>query len=266
MSIQWSLVLFTALTGLAGWLFACVLISEWTNRAERTRFIAMLSGLVLMAVGGFASVLHLSHPENMLAALSHPTSGIFIEAVLVGISALCAIVYLVLHARKASDTVRKVFLVISAIAGVALSFMAGSSYMMSSCPAWDTPLLPLGYLGTALAMGSLAYLALVGARGSKEDASFFAKVALAGSLVGVVLAALYVFMVPEVLNAAGSWAIAAVVGNLAAAVCAGVAMKKPESATALAAVGCVLALGAGMAFRCAMWLSMVPINDFFNMI
>lgn len=140
MSIQWSLVLFTALTGLAGWLFACVLISEWTNRAERTRFIAMLSGLVLMAVGGFASVLHLSHPENMLAALSHPTSGIFIEAVLVGISALCAIVYLVLHARKVSDTVRKVFLVISAIAGVALSFMAGSSYMMSSCPGVGYPL------------------------------------------------------------------------------------------------------------------------------
>lgn len=266
MSIQWSLVLFTALTGLAGWLFAYVLISEWTNRAERTQFVAMLAGVVLMAVGGFASVLHLAHPENMLAALSHPTSGIFIEAVLVGISASCAVVYLVLGKRKASDTVRKVFLVLSAIAGVALSFMAGSSYMMSSCPAWNTLLLPLGYLGTALSMGGQAYLVIVGLRGTESESAFFTKLALAGALVGAVLAALYAFAIPGVFDAASAWVLAAIGGNLAAAACCGIALKKPENVMALAVVGCVIAFGAGVAFRCAMWLSMVPINDFFNMI
>lgn len=266
MSIQWSLVIFTALTGLAGWLFACVLISEWTGKAPRTRFVSMVSGIVLMGVGGIASVLHLAHPENTLAALSHPTSGIFIEAVLVGISALCAAIYLILFARKAADAARKAFLALSAIAGIALSFMAGSSYVMGSCPAWNTPLLPLGYLGTAFSMGSLAYLMLVCVRGDEDDKAFFAKIALAGALLGTILSALYLFAAPGVMGAAGAWSLVAVGANVLAAICCVLAIKKPRSMTVLAATGCVLAVVAGVAYRCAMWVSMETINDFFSML
>ena len=94
MEIQWSLVLFTVLTGGAGWALGCVAVDEFTQKTKNdTNFIAAIVAIALAAVGGIASVTHLSHPENMLAALSHPTSGIFTEALLVGLTAVFALCY-----------------------------------------------------------------------------------------------------------------------------------------------------------------------------
>ena len=39
-SIQWSLVLFTALTGIAGWTFVCVAADEFLGRAKAAAFPA----------------------------------------------------------------------------------------------------------------------------------------------------------------------------------------------------------------------------------
>ena len=77
----------------------------------------------------------------MMGALGHPTSGIFVEATLVALAGVCAIVYLIL-AKRASQSAgaRKAFAVLAAVFGVLLSFMAGESYMMGSQPAWNTVL------------------------------------------------------------------------------------------------------------------------------
>ena len=53
---------------------------------------------------------------------------------------------------------------IGAVFGVLISFMAGESYMMSSRPAWDTLLLPLGYMLTAMPGGVACYLVVVAAK------------------------------------------------------------------------------------------------------
>jgi len=84
MEIQWSLVLFTALTGMGGCMFACVAVDEFLGRAKAAAFPAAVAALVIAVVGGLASVTHLSHPSRIMGALSHPTSGIFTEALLVG--------------------------------------------------------------------------------------------------------------------------------------------------------------------------------------
>ena len=73
MTIQWSLVLFTALTGIGGWTFVCVTADEFLGRAKAAAFPAAVVAFALSAVGGLASVTHLSHPDRIMGALGHPT-------------------------------------------------------------------------------------------------------------------------------------------------------------------------------------------------
>ena len=164
MEIQWSLVLFTALTGMGGCMFACVTADEFLGRAKAAAFPAAVAALVIAVVGGLASVTHLSHPDRIMGALSHPTSGIFTEALLVGCLCVCVVVYLVLVKREAAAGARKAVAVIGAVFGLLLSFMAGESYLMEARPNWCSQLLPLGYLLTAVSEGIAAYLVVVAAK------------------------------------------------------------------------------------------------------
>ncbi|MDE8703664.1 dimethyl sulfoxide reductase anchor subunit, partial [Adlercreutzia equolifaciens] len=102
-------------------------------------------------------------------ALSHPTSGIFVEAVHIGLLAVAVIVYLVCVKREIAGGI-KASAVCGMIFGVALSYMAGHSYIMAAIETWNTMLLPSGYLLTALPMGSSLYWALAG---REEAASKF---------------------------------------------------------------------------------------------
>ena len=88
MDIQWSLVLFTALTGMGGWLFFFICLNVFVRKTDKGAFAGTATALALTVVGGLASVTHLSHPDRMLGALQHPTSGIFTEALLVGLLAI----------------------------------------------------------------------------------------------------------------------------------------------------------------------------------
>ncbi len=160
MEIQWSLVLFTALTGMGGWMFACVAADEFLKKAPSNAFPASVVAIIAMIAGGLASVTHLSHPDRIMGALGHPTSGIFTEAVLVGLACVFIAIFLVLVKRNVSSSARRVVAVIGAIIGVVLSFSAGASYMMSAQLSWDTVLLPIGYMATSIPLGVAAYLAV----------------------------------------------------------------------------------------------------------
>ena len=50
MEIQWSLVLFTALTGMGGCMFACVAADEFLGRAKAAAFPAAVAALVIAVV------------------------------------------------------------------------------------------------------------------------------------------------------------------------------------------------------------------------
>ena len=266
MAIQWSLVLFTVLTGAGGWMLACVAIDEFAGKTRNTNKLAVVVAAVVACLGGIASVTHLSHPENILGALSHPTSGIFVEAALTGLMAVCAVVYFVLLVRGASAAARKAFAVLGAAFGVLLSFMAGESYMMSSQLTWNTPLLPLGYAGTAMPLGVALYLALAAWR--KEDGlGLYAKLLCAGGVVAAITAALY-----GAVSGAGAdqallvWGLAVCVGGVVPAVLGALAAKKPEQAMTLALASAVCCLIGATAYRCTMWLASEVVNNFFGLL
>ena len=253
MAIQWSLVLFTVLTGIAGWMFAGVAFDSLRGKNQPKAFFAGLIALIVMAVGGIASVTHLSHPDRMLAALSHPTSGIFVEAVLVGLAGVCMIVFIILAKRGASAGAQKVFAVLGAIFGIVLSFMAGSSYMMSSTSTWNTVLLPIGYLCTSIPGGLGAYLAVVGA-GDRDSARLLS----IGTIVGGVLAAIaslaYVAVTGFPASAmAPLWAGCVLCGGVVPVVCGVMGMKTPERTATFGVVTLVGGLVGSACFRVIMW-------------
>ncbi|WP_276915659.1 dimethyl sulfoxide reductase anchor subunit family protein [Parvibacter caecicola] len=264
MEIAWSLVLFTALTGCGGWLLAAVAIDEFAQKAPRADFPAAIAGLVLLAVGGLASVTHLAHPENMLAALNHPTSGIFVEAVLVGIAAAFAIVYLVVYGS--SVAVRRVCAVAGALFGIALSFMAGHSYIMPAVETWNTLLLPLAYLGTAMAMGVALYCLIACVRGQGADAgAFFALLAIAG-VVAAVACGLYFGHAAAAAELSPLYPGAAILlGGVVTAACGAAGAWRAGWRMGAAVVALVCAVVGAVCLRVAMWLAYVPLDNFFGL-
>ena len=70
MDIQWSLVLFTALTGMGGWLFFFICLNVFVRKTDKGAFAGTATALALTVVGGLASVTHLSHPTACWARCS----------------------------------------------------------------------------------------------------------------------------------------------------------------------------------------------------
>lgn len=269
MDIQWSLVIFTVLTGLGGWLFFFVGLNVVLGKTDKGAFAGTVAALTLAIVGGCASVTHLSHPDRMLGALQHPTSGIFTEAVLVGLLSITLIAFLVMLRRSITGAPLKAVAIVGMVLGVLMSFMAGQSYLMDAIAAWNTELLPLGYLGTAAAAGAAAYLVIIATHKADESAlSFFGLMTLVAGAVSLAATVAYG-------AAAGAFAgSTALVYAGGAVLCGGVvplafgafAWKRPENALMASVVALAGALVGSCAFRCAMWLLGAGLYDFFGLI
>lgn len=262
MEIQWALVLFTLLTSMGGCLFLFVAINDFTHTTEADDFKLGIVALVIAIVGGFCSVPHLAHPDRIMNALSRPASGIFIEAALIGCLAVCIVIYLICLKREVKGG-QKAFAVLGAFFGVALSFMAGHSYMMEAVAAWNTWLLPLGYLLTALPMGSSLFWAL--ACKEQEAGSKAAKVTavLGGfALVGVIA---YAAVADAFTGTPLTFAVLSLALSGIAPLAVGIAgMKKPTPALAWTSFCCATA--GALFFRVLMWTAYVAPFGFFGAI
>lgn len=282
MQIQWPLVIFTVLAGAGAWLLVFLCINEFTGklRDEKVRFRTLVTVIVLVVLGGCASVLHLSHPDRMMGALSHPTSGIFTEALMVGLVSLASIVFLVAARRKVSSTALKGIAAVSGVCGLILSYATGAGYMMDAQLTWDTPLMPLGYMATAATAGAALYLIFV-STGNRESPSgmdsaavgvpprtkavrFTSFCTLVAGVAAAVIALAYAVSSNTLSIASASPVLAAsVVGALAAAGF-GYAAGRCGRVLPLAVVALVCALVAMVAFRCFMWLVGVGLFNFFG--
>ena len=263
MSIQWSLVLFTALTGIAGWMFVCIAADEYGKWTKKTAPMATIVAIVVAVIGGVASVTHLAHPENIMNVFGHPTEGIFLEALLMGLMCLFGIIYLIMVVRGSEGSGRKAMAVLAAIFGVLLSFFAGKSYMMAAIPSWDSFLLPLGYLGTAIPGGFAAYLLVVGMQ--KEDnlaiETYGNRLMIAG-IVGAILGVLYFLFTAHSQLLIG---LIVLVCGIVAAVCGAQVKKHPEKVMMWAALALVCALVGIICYRVSMWLAYDRVVDLFGL-
>lgn len=270
MEIQWSLVLFTLISGAGAWLFAASTVQALAKKGELPGKLESIACAVLLAVGGLASVTHLKHVDRIFEALNHPTSGIFVEAAMIGALIVLIVVYLVLMQREASVGARKVLAVVAAVVGVVFTFACGSSYMMEARTPWMTYALPLAYCLTAGAAGAGCNLVLkLQAKAQPEGVSFAGLFQAVLALLAIVATAAFAIHAAgsfdQAATGAVAWLVVAFVSLAAACGCGAYAWKKPEGARALAYVGLAAALLGALAMRVAMWLVGSPLMDFFLM-
>lgn len=269
MEIQWSLVLFTALSGAGAVLFACVGINEFRGLAQSKKgiLVSCVASAVLLALGGLASVTHLSHVDRMLAVLTHPAPGIFLEAVLIGVDALLAIAYFLMIRRDASGVARRVVAACAIAMGVIFPFSCGSSYMMSSQLAWNTVLLPLGYLGTAMPLGAAAW-ALLNHLFKESDAAkrWAGGELLAGGLLSLALGGAYgVASGASVSDQAPLfWAGIVLVGSIAPVACGALIARKPSLTLPVSVVACLCGATGSIAYRMLMWTGSIALMSLFG--
>lgn len=270
MEIQWALVLFTAISGTGAWLFAWAMIGWLTGKASAPSKADSIVSFVLLAVGGCCSVAHLKHVDRIFEALNHPTSGIFIEAAMIGVTCVLVAIFFILLLRKSSDTALKVVGILAALVGIVFTYECGSSYMMEARPVWCTPAVPVAYAGTAAGAGGALYLLMVAVQKRGEDeASFAGLLSMIGSAIALVCAIVFAVAMGDGIASgemgAFAWVVAMIAGDVVSFVCCAIAWKKPQMALAMGALALAGAVVAAVCMRCAMWLVGEPVLNFFLM-
>jgi len=187
MSIEWPLVFYTLLGGLALGLFGAVAIAEWTGTCRRICLRGAITSLVILALSGIVSVFHLGHPERIFNALvANIQSSIAQEMLLMGLTGLALLVYIYLAWKKYAAKTRRITAIVGLALAVLLLFVLANSYVLPSRPAWNTWLLAALFFASAAVLGLLSMWvwAIVG----KEDADIQARLNLA-TLVALVVQA-----------------------------------------------------------------------------
>lgn len=270
MEIQWSLVLFTAITGMGACLFSFSTLQALLGRGKMPDKTVCIVSFALLVVGGCISVTHIMyHLDRIVEALSHPTSGIFIEALGTGIMCALIAVYFIMLIKDVSPAGRKVVAVIAMVVGVVFAFECGNSYYMGSRPAWTTYALPAGYCLTALAGGAALNLLLKAlGKSLAEEISFAGLLTAVGAGLGLVGALIFVATAGGYVAAGDGalvWAVLMFV-LLAVTLLLGVySSKRTEIAVSVGACASVTALVGVVAYRVIMWLVGTPVLDFFLM-
>ncbi len=194
MAVQWPLLIFSVLLGASSGVMIFLGIGEIKGSFKKVRFPLSLIALILLAVGGCASAMHLGHIDRALYILGNVGSAFSRELFAVGFTGLMTLIYVVLS-RKDYPAASKVFGILAAIGGILLPLIAGASYMMPARPAWDSFALPLMYLGTGVGMGFVLSAAYVYMKGDDADKAFSMKLATIGIIASIAVTLIYVMWI-----------------------------------------------------------------------
>lgn len=268
MEVQWALVFFTVVSGTGAWLFAWSSIQALAKKGELPTRAEAIVTFVLLVVGGCLSVLHLKHVDRIMEALNHPTSGIFIEAAMIGVMCTIVAVYFILLLRGTDERALKAVAIIGTIVGIVFSFACGASYMMESRAAWMTYMLPLGYCASAAAAGAGLNALIKGlARAGDRASSFAGLLAVIGGAVALVACAGFCVHAGPYIgrNGAAGWVVALFV-MLAVVVASGAYVyKKPSSPLAASTVTLCCGVAGAIILRVSMWIVGTPLMNLFLM-
>lgn len=270
MEAQWSLVLFTVISGAGAWLFATSMAGALAKRGSLPSKVESIVAIVLLAVGGVASVTHLKHVDRIFEALNHPTSGIFVEAAMIGVLIVLIAVYLVMLVRGAKESGLKVVGTVAGVVGIVFTVACGSSYMMEARQAWMTFALPLSYATTAAAAGAGVNMLLSALEGADEKARSFAGLleAVLSAVAVVCCIAFFVYAsgwMADAMEGTVAWIAVTFVALIVSLACGVLSWKKPSLAKTAGVVALVAGVASAIAMRVAMWLIGTPVLDFFLM-
>ncbi len=261
-AIEWPLVFFSLLAGAGGCTFAYVGLSEFTKTGAKSRFWITLIALIITAIGGVCSILHLASPQNVMAAVWNigSFSGISIELIMIAITGVLMVIYLIVCKVTESHVATQVLGILGIISGLVLAFVTGHGYVLQAQETWDTEWLPIAYLGTSISLGAMIYAFCDVLLGSpKEDRDKFTLPVGIGTFIGPVTILCYIFAVgfgkamahPLVL-----WGGLIVCGVICTAICGVFVLLKrsPGHPAVMPCIGLVVAFIGSFCLRIFMWL------------
>lgn len=76
MELQWLLILFTTFISASAGLFAAQGCYALAGEGRKAQLPALITSVVIMAIGGIAVFFHLTHPDRLFIGFGHITSGI----------------------------------------------------------------------------------------------------------------------------------------------------------------------------------------------
>ena len=268
MEIQWSLVLFSAIASAGAWLFTAAMAQALLKKGEMPNLLECIVAAALLGIGGVASVTHLSHVERIFEALNRPTSGIFVEAALIGILIALIVVYCILLVRKSGKVPMTAVGTVTALIGILFGYMCGHSYLMEAREAWMTQALPISYcLSTAITGAGLNMLLKTVKKKGDAAIGFAGLLTLVLSVLALAACAWFFAYASAFFADAEEGAVAMTVLTLVTAglgLLAGViAWRKPTLGLSGACVAVVAGAVCSIAMRCGMWLVGSPLMDIF---
>lgn len=266
--VQWPLVLFGLLCGLGGTLAATCGVAQLAGKAKQGGFVASITALVLMVVGGLAVTAHLTLPLHAFYAVTNllSFSGISVELMALAVAFVCVLAFAILLKRSKNETPLRVFAVLMIVSGLVLAFVCGHGYVIEARELWDTDLLPCAYLGTVMPAGAFLYVAIAVKKGAAPDEvkcralSVYTCVSVALSVIFSI--AYLAFLGADVLarNPFVSYGLVVLFGIVGTIACLAVYLRTDDAKVifVVAVAGCVLALLGGLGIRMEMWIASDP--------
>lgn len=268
MEVQWALVLFTVISGTGAWLFAWSSIQALAGKGELPTKAESIVAFVLVAIGGCCSVLHLKHVDRILEALNHPTSGIFVEAAMIGVLCVIIAIFFIMIIRNSGTGGLRVVAVIGTAVGIVFTFACGTSYMMEARAAWMSYLLPLGYCTTAAAAGAgLNALMKALKAGDEKVLSFAGLLGLIASIVALVVCAAYCIQMSDAVTESNgiAWLVILFICLAVTAAASTALWKKPSRGIIPGVIALACGVVGAVAMRVVMWLIGSPLMNLFLM-
>jgi anaerobic dimethyl sulfoxide reductase subunit C (anchor subunit) len=267
MEIQWPLVIFSLLAGGGAGALAFAGLGGLFKAGRKSRFITGIIAIILLVIGGVASIFHLGNPANVMSAITNifSFSGISVELLLLGISVVVALVFVIVVNREGLETVTMVVGIIGVIIGVVFAYALGSSYLIEAQVAWNSITLALSYMTSGLALGGFIFLAV--AASQKEEQSLMKGIGITVVIVAVAQVIAFIaygaFVGFDKADVLLFWAGAVVVGSLIPVVAGGLVAFRGNSAV-WAYVSLVAVFVGGIALRVLMWSVMSGFLNFFD--
>ena len=201
MSAQWPLLIVALLTGVGGWLLAAAcghVLAGGAGARVRPRtphVVALLAVVVLMVAAVVVQGVALGRASALFQLLARPGSSTFAPGVATIACLVLAVAVVVAGRRGVGDAPMRVLAALGCVAGVALAVTGAASFLPSSFPAWNTPLLPVYYLANTVFMGGLTALVIAGLTNDDSAKDLGVKVALAGGALQLIAVFTYAFII-----------------------------------------------------------------------
>lgn len=170
MAVEWSLLIYSVLVGIAIGPFAVMALTGCISSDKALCKWGSLTGLVAIALGGVAAFTHLKAPGNVTYIFTNLGSAMGLEMLGTVITGLIAALFAAQVWFDFWPSGRRTVAWIGLAVSVISTLLLGHMYMLPARPMWNTWLLPLTFLTTSVVAGLVVMIVLASVLPAEDEA------------------------------------------------------------------------------------------------